>query len=251
MSPQSNIATVTASTVASNAAAPTESASTANVLLASVALPPASAVIPIPPTDFTPAAPGEFRAIVPRKAELTALSQALADLSRFSTFDQTMGALAPTLADVTAALKAGAQWTAMVQATSLWASYANLMQGLAWRSIRVQMDSLRPAFVLAKKRNPKLAEQFSGLSRLLAVPAAVAKVAVATKAANAKAEAAGQAPNHGKVGKARQRRAEKAALAAASQPAATTASNGTPAARARRRRFRRSSRRRWSLRRQR
>ena len=183
--------------------------------LVTVALPPAGVTIPAPPSDYAPARPGEFRTVIPRKAELTCLPQALVDLSRFIAFDQTMGAVAPTQAEVTEALTAAKEWSATCQATDAWMGYARLMEGLAWRLVRAQLDCLRPAFALAVKRNPKIAEQYAGLAKLLTVPATAAQTAAATRKANEKAKAEGKPAIHGKVGKQRQRRAEKAALAAA------------------------------------
>jgi hypothetical protein len=187
-----------------------------------VVLPPAGLTIPAPPTDYAPHAPGEFKNVTPRKAELSVLPQALIDLASFTDFDRTMGALAPTLAEITQAITAGAKWSSSRQAIANWDRYASSMEGLAWRLIRTQLDTLRPAYLLAVKRNPKIAEQYAGLAKLLTLPATVAAVGTATKLANKKAIAEGRAPTHGKVGQRRQRKAEKAALAAA---------NGAPAAR--------------------
>jgi hypothetical protein len=208
------------SPTASPSAAPA-TASTPATTIVTIALPPAGVTIPTPPANYTPATPGEFRGIVPRKGELTALPQALIDLSSFIGFDQTMGAVAPTQAEVEQALTTGAEWTAMCQATTTWLGYAFLMQGLAWRLIRTQMDSLRPAYTLAVKRNPKLAEQYGGLAKLLTVLSTSAQAGAAARKANKQAVAEGKAPIHGKVGKQRQRKAEKAAFATA---------NATPAA---------------------
>jgi hypothetical protein len=209
---------VASSGTPSATAGPSAALATASVSATSivtVALPPAGVTIPTPPSNYTPATPGEFRGIVPRKAELTALPQALIDLSSFIGFDQTMGAIAPTQAEVQQALTAGAEWAAMCQATITWLGYATLMQGLAWRLIRTQMDSLRPAYSLAVKRNPKLAEQYGGLAKLLTVLSTSAQSGAAARKANKQAVAEGKAPIHGKVGKQRQRKAEKAAFATA------------------------------------
>jgi hypothetical protein len=198
--------------------------------LVTVVLPPAGVMIPTPPSDYSPATPGEFRTVTPRKAELTCLPQALIDLSSFISFDQTMGSGAPTLAEVLQAITAGAAWSATRQATANWDGYASLMEGLAWRLIRAQLASLRPAFALAMKRNPRLAEQYAGLAKLLSVPATVAQAGADTKRANKKAEAEGKPATHGKVGKSRQRKAAKAALAAGgTATAAQPATNGASA----------------------
>jgi hypothetical protein len=200
--------------------------------LVTIELPPAGLVIPPPPQDYSPASPGEFRGVVPRAGELTALPQALIDLGKFTTFDQTMGATAPTQAEVIEALTAASKWTTTCQATRTWLGYAILMQGMAWRLVRAQLDSLRPAYLLATKRNPKLAEQYGGLTKLLSVPKVTAQQGAVVKKLNKQAQAEGKPPTHGKVGKARERRAAKAALAAANagggtqgqaQAAATTA----------------------------
>ena len=200
-----------------------------------VGLPPSGVTIPTPPPDYAPRTPGEFKNVVPRKAELTALRQAIIDVSSFTRFDQTVGALAPAQAEVTEALTEAKQWSAMCQATDAWMGYARLMEGLAWRRVRTQMRSLRPALALAVERDPKLAEQYGGLMALLGAPSAAARAGVAVRVANRKAVAAGEAPTHGKVGKRRQRKAEKAALAAAvaagaPPPPTSAASAGGPSA---------------------
>jgi hypothetical protein len=100
------------------------------------------------------------------------------------------------------------------------------MQGLSWQVIRTQEDYLRPAFALAAKRNPALAEKYTGLAKLLAAPNTSAQKAVATKKANKKNAADGKPPTHGGVGKAAQRKAQKAAYAA--QQAAEEGAKGAP-----------------------
>ncbi len=188
--------------------------------------PPASSNIPTPPAGYTPATPGEFRGIVPRKRELTALAQALVDLSRFTDYDTVMGNTAPARADVIQAFTTGAQWTTQYQSSDAWQKYAGLMQGLSWQVIRTQEDYLRPAFALAAKRNPALAEKYTGLAKLLAAPNTSAQKAVATKKANKKDAAEGKPPTHGGVGKAAQKKAQKAAYAA--QKAADEAAKAAP-----------------------
>jgi hypothetical protein len=199
-----------------------------------VAPPPADAKIPKPPEDYTPAVPGEFKTVVPRHRELTILSSALIDLSRFTDYDTAIGSTAPPLADIVQAFTSGSKWTAMCQATNAWSKYASLMQGLSWEVIRTQLDSLRPAFALAARRNPNLPEKYANLAKLLAVPAATAQIANATKKANKKAVAEGKPPTHGKVGKRAAKAAQKAALAkqtaeaGAPTPGATQAPTATP-----------------------
>jgi hypothetical protein len=193
-----------------------------------VGLPPADAKIPKPPEGYSPAVPGEFKTVVPRQRELTVLSAALIDLSHFTDYDTAIGSTAPPRADVVQAFTSGAKWTAMCQATTSWGKYADLMQGLAWEVIRTQMDSLRPAFALAAKRNSNLSEKYANLAKLLAVPAVTAQIAVSTKKANKKAVAEGKLPTHGKSGKKATKAAQKAALAKLTAEAAAPTPTATP-----------------------
>jgi hypothetical protein len=89
-----------------------------------------------------------------------------------------------------------------------------MQEGLSWEAMREQMDTLRPAFALAAKRDPKLIVRFSGLAKLLGAKRAIAQKGASTRRANKKAEAEGKPQVHGKVGKKRQCAAEKASLAA-------------------------------------
>ena len=170
--------------------------------------------VPVPPDGYAPAPPRAFRNAVPRRAELTALPQALVDLASFGEYDAMLGATAAPHAELFQALTTSASWTSMCRRTQEWAKYASLMEGLSWERVRRQLETVRPAFALALKRNPKLAEQYPGLARLLAAPSMAALEGAAARRANKNAVAEGRLPIHGKIGKKRQRAAERAALAA-------------------------------------
>jgi len=194
----------------------------------SVQGPPKGTAIPAVPDDYVPATPGEFAAVVPRQSELSALPQALIDLSNFTDYAATLGATAPDVEEMRQSLGVGAQWSTMRQASTKWEGYASLQEGTAWKSIREQMDTLRPSFELAAKRNPKLVVKYAGLAKLLGAKRVIAQKGASTRMANKKAVAEGKTPVHGKVGKQRQRAAEKGALAAAD--VASTALAVTPVA---------------------
>jgi hypothetical protein len=183
--------------------------------------PPKGTVMPPVPDDYVPATPGEFASVVPRQVELSALPQAIIDLTNFADYAATLGATAPALAEVTQALRVGAQWSTVRQASMRFDGYASLQEGLAWRAIRPQVASLVLAFALAAKRNPKLLVTYAGLAKFLGAKSAIALKGGATRRANTKAKADGKPEVHGKVGKRRQRAAEKAALLAATGGPAT------------------------------
>jgi hypothetical protein len=190
-----------------------------------VASPPSD--VHIPSFEYAPATPGEFKNVLPRASELTALAQALKDLAAFKGYQQMLGTTAPTYAEVVQALTIGAQWTSTRQVASRWDGYCVVQEGIAWRAIRLIMAELVPLFTLAAKANPKLLTQYPGLASLLGAKKAIAAKAVSTKRANKQAKAEGKPPVHGAVGKRNQRKAEKAALAATQQG---TGAAGAPAA---------------------
>jgi hypothetical protein len=190
--------------------------------------PPANAVVPVPPA-YSPPTPGEFKTVLPRQRELTALATAISDVTKFADFDTVMGSTAPSRAEVLQALTTGSKWTTQRQATQAWLRYAGLEEGLSWEVIRTQQDSLRPAFALAAKRNPALAEKYTGLAKLLAAPKTAAQQGAATRKANKQATAEGKPATHGKVGKQNEKKAQKEALAA-QRAAGTGASAASPVA---------------------
>jgi hypothetical protein len=193
--------------------------------------PPKGTIMPQVPDDYVPAIPGEFASVVPRQAELSALPQAITDLGNFTDYAATLGATAPALDEVLESLGVGAQWSTVRQASTRFDGYASLQEGLSWRAIRTQLDTLGPAFALAAKRNPKLVVKYAGLAKLLGAKSAIALKGGATRRANNKAEAEGKPRVHGKVGKQRQRAAEKAALSTQATPVvATTVAATAPVA---------------------
>jgi hypothetical protein len=179
----------------------------------SVGPPPAGANIPIPPTGFTPATPGEFRSVVPRKPELAAMPQALIDLAKFTDFDKLFGGVGLAQAETMQCLLMGSLWSTMRASTSQWDAYSVLQEGYAWRAIRAALLRLEQAFLLAAQANPALATTYPGLAALLGARKSIAQKGAATRRLNKAAKAKGEPEIHGLVGKQRQRKAEKAALA--------------------------------------
>ncbi len=186
--------------------------------------------LPTPPDDQAHAVPGEFRTVVPCRTELTALPQALLDLAAFVDFDHVLGATAPPHAETRAALASAAAWSSLRQLLAKWDQHAAVQEGLAWTTVRAHLGSVRPAFALALRRNPHLAEAYPGYATLLACRSENARRGAATKRANRDAQAAGEPPFHGKVGKRRERAAAKAALAAKRSGAAAASTGGVDAA---------------------
>jgi len=206
---------------------------TSGVSVAFIAPPPSNATIPVPPSGWVPRPGEDYRGTQPKKAELSTVAGAIDDLRRFTSYyATTLGSTAPPLTHVIQLFEAGSQWSASRVATANWDVYARAQEGLAWGGIRALMDTLRPAFDLAVTNNSALATQFPSLTSLLTAQKVIARKGASTRRANDAKKAAGELPAHGKVGKARQRAAEKAALAAATaeaaSPAAGSAAPGSP-----------------------
>lgn len=195
--------------------------------------PPATANIPAPPPGFVPPKGLGPRSSKPRAAELVVMPAAVVELKNFVDYVGTVGKTAPPQADVVSTFDSASQWAIMRKASALWDKYCAVQEGVAFIAVRGQMATLRPAFDLALKADPTLAVKYPNLATFLGAKAAIAKKAVATKAANKAAVAKGLPPTHGAVGKQRLKAADKAVLAAhppTLAPAATTTPAAPPAA---------------------
>jgi hypothetical protein len=202
----------------------------------SLAPPPSGANIPQPPSSFIPDSGTTYRGVTPAKAELVALPLALDDLRKFVNFAVVLGTTVPGYAEVLQLFLVCNDWSSMRTASTAWDLYCRDQEGIGWTMLRAVMDRLRPAFTLAATTDPSLLTKYPGLATLLGMRKSFSQKAASTRRLNRKAVAEGKPPTHGKVGKARQRAAERAALAAttssggAGSPVATaTATQGTQA----------------------
>jgi hypothetical protein len=200
----------------------------AGTTVASLAPPPANAVIPSPNPGFVGMTGAQFVGITPKSTELSSLPLAIQDLQRFAAYAQTLGTTAPSYDQVLDVFTVANEWSTMRVATAAWDGYCVVQEGIAWRSMRMQMERLRPAFDLAVAGDPTIATQFPGLASFLGAKRAIARKSAATRLANNAAEANGEAPFHGTTGKKRKKAAEKAALVATAASPATPSVTAAP-----------------------
>lgn len=214
--------------------APSALSPTTGVALVFLNPPPAGANIPVPPPGAASPPGSNYRQVLPKATEHAALPGAVADLKRFTNFNDVFALTGLPYAQVVQAFDIGSQWTAMRTATTAWDVYCLIQEGIAWMTIRAMMEKLRPVFEMACAANPTLATMYPNLTTLLGARKAISAKATATKRANKAAIARGEAPTHGAVGKKRQKAANKAIVAAAKAatptPPATVASAAPPAA---------------------
>ncbi|MGO9708926.1 MAG: hypothetical protein ACLQBL_08690 [Polyangiaceae bacterium] len=224
LKPRASAAVIESATLPPATATPATAAPVASAPAAIefIALPPASANIPAPPTGWVPRPGADYRGTQPKAGELTNIEGAISDLQRFTNFAQVLGSTVPPVDQIIHLFQAGSQWSAMRVATASWDVFAGAQEGLSWGAIRAVMAALRPSFDLAVQVNSGLATMYPSLASVLAAQQVIARKGASTRAANKADKAAGRVPSHGKVGKANQKRAAKAALEA------TTASAPTP-----------------------
>jgi hypothetical protein len=212
----------TRSTSKASPSAPSSTATAASSPIL-IAPPPTEAVIPIPPNGVVTTDGSAYRGVLPRTAQLVVMSAAVEELGRFADYAQVFGRTAPALASITQSFDAANQWSLMRVRTIVWGSYCLQQEGLAWIDVRNLMDKLQPAFELAVAADASIGTQFPNLVKLFNALRTIAQAGAATKKANKKAQAEGKPPTKGKVGKQRQRAAERAALLTASPSASTPA----------------------------
>jgi hypothetical protein len=224
----SQSAASTAQATAPQATTPTQG-TTPSAPSAFQAMPPTDANIPAPPSSFVPGDTADYRAVLPRDAELRALRTAVKDMTNFTNYSQVLGDTAPPYAQVLQALVVANAWSSMRTDSANWDAFCGAQEGQAWTTLRAQMERLQPSFALAEAGSSNVATLYAGLAMLLGAKKVIARKGASTRRMNKEAEAKGEAPVHGRVGKTRKRAAEKAAYVAATTTAATaTATASAP-----------------------
>ena len=189
--------------------------------------PPPLTVLDFPPKDanIPPVPQGtvtsglDHAAPAPRLAELEALPRAQKDLANFTNYTETFGTTVPPYALLLQVVAIASAWSAMRKASADWDEFSVSQEAIAWTTLRVLLADLQTSFVKIKNG----ATMYPGLASLLGAKQAIARKGVATRTANRLAQAEGREPVHGKVGKRRQKAAEKAAYAAMKGPAGPVA----------------------------
>jgi hypothetical protein len=175
------------------------SAPTGNGATIFVKLPPAAANIPAPPKGFIPTNGNDYRGILPRKAEIVVMADAVSEIERFTEFSQIFGRTVPSQAAVTQVLTAAEQWSSMRNAATLWDLYCRTQEGLSWQAARTLLASMKTAFSLASTIDDTLATQNPSLVALFDAPKTIALRGAVTRKANREAKLQGLPPTHGKA----------------------------------------------------
>jgi len=190
--------------------------------------PPADAVIPVPPPGTQNANGVDYRALLPKKLELSAMPDVVAELRRFTEYGSVFGKTAPPLTYVEQTFDAATKWSAMRVGVATWDLYARSQEGASWSDVRAIIAALSPAFELATRTDATLARQFPALVRLFDVKRVFAARSVSSRKANQKLVAEGKAPIHGKAAKRANKKAAAAALASAEAAAGAGAVTAAP-----------------------
>jgi hypothetical protein len=180
--------------------------------------------VPTPPGGYTPADLAEYRGLLPKGSQLTALPDVIKELRRFTDYAEVFGKTAPPLPWVLQTFDAANQWSQMHVKNQTWDEYTRTQEAMAWKDVHFAMQRMQPALELAVKGDATVGTQNPALVRFFGAASVIAQKAVSTKKANQKKTENGELPTSGKVGKQRQKAAAKAALAE-KNAAAQTAGN--------------------------
>jgi hypothetical protein len=186
--------------------------------------PPADANIPTPPEGATNANGVDYRAALPKKLELSAMPDVVAELQRFANYTEIFGKTAPPLEYVLQTAIAAAEWSAMRVLTEAWDAYSRTQEGASWADFRIIMEAMSPALDLAVKTDGTVSRQYPAIVRLFDAKRVIAKRGVVTRQVNKQNVAKGKAPTRGK-----EARAISRAKAAAAKVGATLTLPGAPA----------------------
>ena len=218
------------SSISNSSSKPTTvTTATTQPLPAVLQAPPPLSTIPSAPPGWQTSTSPNSRGVAPHTAELAVMTGAVQDITNFVNYGALLGSATPSQTAVEQTFGLGNQWSAMRSATQDWDDYARVQEGVAWRAMRTLMGRVKPAFELALKGDPTLATTYPSLTAFFAAKNLSAQRGASTRAANKKAQAAGQPAYHGQVGKERKKAAANAALAG-QPPKAPAAPPGPQAA---------------------
>ena len=160
-----------------------------------VSHPSLTAAFPTPPAGFVPTSAAEYRGLLPKLAEVSALPQAVDELRLLGgDYVSLFGKAAAAAQPVLAALDAASQWSRSRRAAEEWAAYARVQEGLAWKGARRIVEGMKRPFDLAAAHDPSVLTSYPGLARLLGVGKDIAKRALAARRRKAKAEGPSATP---------------------------------------------------------
>jgi hypothetical protein len=194
----------------------------------SVAPPPAHLSIPDTPPGFMPVKGGLAKGARPKKAELVAAPDAVDEVRAFVDWAATFGMAAPPQTQMAASLDSACQWSIAFAKAKAFQKLASNEEGIAWTTVRAQMTIMKPLYLAAIAADPSLGVRCPKLTALFCAKSVISKKGISTRRANDKAEANGEPPYHGEIGKKRRRKAEKAAAAEAEAAAAAVTAASTP-----------------------
>ena len=150
--------------------------------------PPPEVAVPRAPSGFVPSNPKDYRGFRPKSSELAVVPDVVLELGQFADYEEVFGRTAPPVENVSRALDAVAQWTALLAETSSWMEYVKSQEGMGWKDTLTLVDRLKAPFELASGHDPTLLSRYPALARLLGASKVIAKRAAATRKRNAMVE---------------------------------------------------------------
>jgi hypothetical protein len=190
---------------------------------------PPSVTLPALPDGYDPKNKPHTRGSYPKKAELSAVPDAVRELGMFADYEVVFGKTAPDAAQLAEGLTVSAEWMVLLAEITAFLTYVRMSTAVTWLATRGLVESLKAPFELASKNDTTLPAKYPGLARLLGAAKVIARKGVSTRDNNKKAEASGKPQTHGNVGRKRITAAGKKALAEEAAKSAAPAATNAPA----------------------
>src|SRR5262249_50877729 len=116
--------------------------------------PPPEVKVPEVPAGFVSSNPKDYRGFRPKGSELAVVPDVVLELGQFHDYEIVFGRTAPPVGNVTQALEAASQWTALLADSSDWFGYVKSQEGMAWKDTLTLVDRLKAPFELASVHDP-------------------------------------------------------------------------------------------------
>ncbi len=194
----------------------------------SLNFPPPSFEIPSPPSGFVYPEGEEFRGVLPKRAELAALPDAVRELAALGDFATLFGKAIPKREGFVEYFECAEAWSTLRAVLREYDAYCRCREGLAWRDLRKKMPKLRGSIEAAVETDPSFAGRVAKIRAFLQAKRDISHRAIASRKANAEERAKGKEAKRGRRAQAKQRAAEKAALAALTAAAGVVDASPSP-----------------------
>lgn len=125
-----------------------------------------------------------YRGSHPKAAQVTAVPDAVLELTSSSSYEALFGSSAPPAAQLAAELATASQWTAMRVATESFLRYVKSLEAITWKTGLADLDKLNALFKVVETQDPVAIAAFPATQRLFDVDKVIGQKANAARLRN-------------------------------------------------------------------